>query len=400
MIIILRHIPGISFDKHLGSLLDRPDEVKRLRSRFINLASDFQSKYHLIHGDIRPANVIYQASSDTMTLIDFGSTITDEEAAEKNGWNLRKDTERSAYGFDVCIGMHRLYRLKIHLANGLAERQELVTQLVDLYYLVKYALGGTMRKTRLMRSIKEDADFYGVNLYQFGHQNLDSVPQSILGLLNGDVIDGKYQVNIGDGIYRIYEELYKWKGVIVYRADTFTVADDPTVGKDVVVGVFLPGPNQKRRYETELHITKSLDDTRKPGSIKTLFDHDSKQFAQVELLPTEDIIPLLTYLGQVLSSATQTEIKRLYMTIAQLGPDFYARTGFFHGDIRLENVLYGTKDGTMTLFKYEKSFKPPGSPDSDSNRQMVELERKHCEKLFVDLLHKLGLSFKLAGILD
>lgn len=105
MLIVTRQIRGTPIDEHLASLLDRPEEIARLRPLFTNLASEFHSKYRLIHGQVSPANVIYKLASDIMTLNDFGMTSTLEQAA-KNGWSLSKDIQRSEFEFDLCVGMH------------------------------------------------------------------------------------------------------------------------------------------------------------------------------------------------------------------------------------------------------------------------------------------------------
>ena len=83
LMIVMEKVPGKSLDKVIDGKMTE-SEIESLRGLYLDTIRRFHSQ-GLIHGDIRPGNVMYH--NGKMELIDFGNTIrnkgTDAEKAHK-----------------------------------------------------------------------------------------------------------------------------------------------------------------------------------------------------------------------------------------------------------------------------------------------------------------------------
>lgn len=168
------------------------------------------------------------------------------------------------------------------------------------------------------------------------------MPEFLRQVFDGDIVDGKYQINVGDGIYRIYQEIQKEEDFAIYRANPFPPHTDTTITQ-VAVKVFLPGLNQKENYEKEVHILERLDGARdvEETTPTRLLEHDSKSFAIVERLFPADTVTMEQLMRDYRRNNNPTEefVKEASEMIRQVSRGFYEVTGYIHGDLRLSNIL-------------------------------------------------------------
>jgi hypothetical protein len=318
-----------------------------------------------------------------MTLIDFSLSTTAEKAS-KNGWSLAKDTQRSEFEFDWCIGLHEFKRLKRRFATGRIGKEELGDQLVKQYRLVKYALGGRFRETALMKSVKDEAEHLEIDLSKISSETRASVSSSILELLpDGDIINGKYQVNIGEGVYRVFEEVSRDSGFITLRANPFPPRPDLN---QVNLRVFVPGPKREEIYRKELYIEQRLDATRKHDSPTLVVAHDSQLFVIVNNVLPDDTFTLYKYLRHIRDNPEMESrdviLKHFTDEYYKLSRDFNTRTGYLHGDISPKNVLVDGRTESLSLINFEHAWKPVEEPGSKQHERWLKFEHWNAESAF------------------
>jgi hypothetical protein len=99
-VICQKKINGTPLDVVLSSCIRGSEQEKYLSAKYVNLARLFYDKYGMIHGDVRPENVIVDENQN-LELIDFGMT----KSATLFGPNalayLEKDILKSSNEYDL-----------------------------------------------------------------------------------------------------------------------------------------------------------------------------------------------------------------------------------------------------------------------------------------------------------
>lgn len=160
MILIQRELQGVDLSTHLSTLTQNELELSRLRSLFTSLSLNFYTTYNLVHGDIRPANVMYNPATDGMTLIDFGMTRTIEECV-KIGWYLTADYDKAVFEFDVSVLFDKFNHVEALHNNGVNVYGEMERVLREMYAVLT---NGRFRKPLVLAKVVQEAEYFGVEL--------------------------------------------------------------------------------------------------------------------------------------------------------------------------------------------------------------------------------------------
>lgn len=94
IILVQKFITGTPLDEILTQKLDI-EEKQRLFGQYMSLVEDFAKKNEMVHGDIRPWNVLVDKKNNEMILIDFGMTrpLSSDSEIAKN--QIADDKEKA-----------------------------------------------------------------------------------------------------------------------------------------------------------------------------------------------------------------------------------------------------------------------------------------------------------------
>lgn len=122
MMIVQKWIPGVSLENHMRTIQDTY-QFHILRSHYLQALDDFHLNTGWLHGDVQPANILYDSSTGKMTWIDFGHTHLppSEPNLKKEAFMQERSTALSRFDNDMRRTKKRP-RTDIDLSQSEAKR--------------------------------------------------------------------------------------------------------------------------------------------------------------------------------------------------------------------------------------------------------------------------------------
>ena len=330
----------------LNTLLENTHDKRvldRLTQDYGQLSQDFYKQWGLIHGDIRPANVIVD-STGKMHLIDYGQTIKAPADAYKARILLATDREIAAKELNFFnIETNAFWAIDNPLSPD-------AIKYVDAY---KAAL---INREDIQKANQVQAVFDHARSKAWRTPTGVRPDPMLPRLSRPREVKLPTKVTIGKSEYQLTGYLSKGAEGVVYLAHPANNA-----GEALVIKAMIENKGARASFNREREALKVMN---------RLVADDEAHMVIVQ--PKIQGTGLDTLLERTTDPRILERLKHEYLYLSQ---NFYKQWGLVHGDIRPANVIVDT-NGKMQLIDFGRTVKAPA--DEANLKALLSRDQSHA----------------------
>lgn len=162
-ILVERTVTGIPLESYLVKLHSLSN-TKKWMEKYAKLSMDFYKRTGLLHGDVRPANIVYNPADDSLTLVNFEHSYvppgTPGSIPHKRA--LEMDQDRASYELELGIKWSVIVRKAIEFQKQ--NPKGFKNQMMALHEFMTKVFYDAVRHARNLAILKSVADRFHILL--------------------------------------------------------------------------------------------------------------------------------------------------------------------------------------------------------------------------------------------